>query len=272
MAVELLQLDALGLDRLAPVGLDEVLARAELLDRVDRKYVVPISVAEALVGDLAEHHRVLSIAGRRTTSYRTTYYDTDDLRCVRDHIQGRRRRFKARSRLYVEDRLCQLEVKTKGRRGATLKAQRVMAASDYGTLSPGQHQFIDAALAGAGVPRPDRLTPSLEICCTRGTVVDLTHAVRITFDTNLVCRYGTSRVTLDDHHVVIETKGGLRASTADLLLQRAGHRPRSFSKYAAAGSLLVSGIPYIQIRPMLGVELHHHRHDHEDIAQEGTEL
>ena len=78
------------LQRLEPVDLQTVLAHAALLERVDRKYIVPVGVVHALIGDLADTHRLLSIDDRESTSYRTTYYDTARLACVRDHVQGRR--------------------------------------------------------------------------------------------------------------------------------------------------------------------------------------
>ncbi|HUP98867.1 MAG TPA: polyphosphate polymerase domain-containing protein [Aeromicrobium sp.] len=245
----------LGLDRLASIDLATVLARAQLLQRVDRKYVVPLDVARDVIAALAESHQVLTVGGRDATSYRTTYYDTADLRCVRDHVKRRRRRFKARTRLYVEDDLCRLEVKTKDRRGETAKAQLQVPLHEYGRPTEQQHQFIEDTLRAAGLAMPGPLMPSVEVNCRRGTLVDVDAGVRVTFDSNLFVTHQLGSVGLDPGHVIVETKGSTRPGQADRLLQRAGHRPQPFSKYAAAGSLLHPEIPSNDVRHMVGRQL-----------------
>ncbi|HUS21294.1 MAG TPA: polyphosphate polymerase domain-containing protein [Aeromicrobium sp.] len=249
--------ESLPLDRLRPVDLLDVLARAELLERVDRKYMVPVGVAAAVMGELSADHHVLVVNGRRTTHYRTTYFDTDDRVCIRDHVMGRRRRFKARSRLYVEDGLCRLEVKTKHPRGRTIKAQIDMAPDSCGELTEAHHRFIEETLAHNGVPKPSPLRKSFEVTCCRATVVDLAGGVRITFDRDVTCSDGSQSVSLDPGHVIVETKGSMRATRADALLWRAGYRPRSFSKYAALGAVLDPTISDNGLRRLLGNQLHY---------------
>ena len=53
---------------------------------------------------------------------------------------------------------------------------------------------------------------------------------------------------LDHDHVLLETKGGLQPGDADRLLLRHGLRPRSFSKYAAAVSLVRPDLPDNDVR------------------------
>ncbi|MFZ0139499.1 MAG: VTC domain-containing protein, partial [Aeromicrobium sp.] len=117
----------LGVDGLRPVGLEELVEHAALMHRTDRKYIAPLDTVRTLVSDLADTHRVLEIKGRHYTTYRTLYFDTADFEAARSHVQKRRRRWKVRSRLYVEDGLCRIEVKTKDNRGET---QKVMGMSD----------------------------------------------------------------------------------------------------------------------------------------------
>lgn len=266
MSVDALGVTTLGLEQLEPIDLSAVLDRAELLQRVDRKYIVPQEVARDIVGALSGSHGALTVAGRATTSYRTTYYDTPDLLCVRDHVKGRRRRFKARSRLYVEDDLCRLEIKTKSARGATVKAQWDVPAHQYGRLSRLQQELIENALRGARIPWPGPLGRSLEISCRRGTLVDLDAGVRVTIDSDVIATHSSGSVSLDQGHVVLETKGGARLGQADRLLHATGHRPQPFSKYASAGSLLHAEIPANDVRRMVGRQLRHHRHTTEGVA------
>ena len=100
---------------LDPIGLDEL---DELQDRVDAKYVLPVTALPALLDRL--DHRVLEIDGRRVFGYRSTYFDTPELRLFRDHVQQRRRRYKCRTREY-DTGLRMFEVKLKGPRGRTVK-------------------------------------------------------------------------------------------------------------------------------------------------------
>src|SRR5437870_4547973 len=104
-------MNALDLSHKESVTLAEVLAEAPATVRVDRKYIVPRGTAQEFVDQLPPEFRALEIDGRRSTGYASTYFDTDDLSTCRAHIQQRRRRWKFRSRLYVEDQFCRLEVK-----------------------------------------------------------------------------------------------------------------------------------------------------------------
>lgn len=91
-----------GLARLAggfaSLTLAELDARAELRQRVDSKYVVPLEGLESLLHELAGSYAVLEIDRRRQFTYRTTYFDSPALTTYRAHVQQRRRRFKCRSR------------------------------------------------------------------------------------------------------------------------------------------------------------------------------
>jgi hypothetical protein len=102
-----------GLDALPRITLAEVLAAASATTRVDRKYLVPVERVEAFLAEAPASLRLLTIGDRLSTGYRSTYFDTADLLTCRAHVQGRRRRWKARSRLYVEDGLCRLELKVR---------------------------------------------------------------------------------------------------------------------------------------------------------------
>jgi hypothetical protein len=57
-------------------------------------------------------------------------------------------------------------------------------------------------------------------------------------------------------YVLVETKGGLRPGRADRLLGELGARPRSFSKYVAAASLIRDDLHDNDVRALYGRELH----------------
>lgn len=193
---------------------------AALQHRVDRKYLVPLDRARRLVARLADSHHVLDLGdGRRTTSYLSTYFDTPELGSWRAHVQQRRRRWKVRTRLYAEDGLCRVEVKTKDGRGATVKHALPVPAAEYGRLAAPAAEFVESVLDRAGVTvEAGELSPVTEVRYVRAALADLGHGSRVTLDTALSCRRDDRTATLDPERVLIETKGAARPALADRLL------------------------------------------------------
>ncbi len=240
-----------------PITLARTIANADLRTRVDRKYLVPMTTLQAVLQQLRDSHQVLEVGGRRVTTYRNTYFDTDDFASCRTHIQRRRRRWKVRSRLYEEDQFCRVEVKTKDGRGLTVKASQPTDAGGHGTLSEADLAFVAGVLQGEH-PGLDisTLVATSEIAYVRACLVDLDSGTRITIDTDLECLLGGRRAWLDDGLAVVETKGAPTPSDVDRLLVRRGFRARSFSKYVATASMLHPTIPDNDIRALRGTHLH----------------
>ena len=65
--------------RFAPIGLDELNARAALLSRVDNKYIIDAPAVSALFERLEDDFLVLEIDGRRLFTYHTVYFDSEEL-------------------------------------------------------------------------------------------------------------------------------------------------------------------------------------------------
>lgn len=246
----------LGTRRRVPLA--EVVEQAAQLTRVDRKYLVTVEVAQSLVDTLPPSYRVLSIAGRDFTTYRTTYFDTLDLATARAHVQRRRRRWKARSRMYVEDRLCRIEVKSKDGRGLTLKTVADSTPGGYGRLGRPEAGFVSGVLSERDLDVDvTELHPTMEVGYRRTTLACTgAEPARVTFDWHLTCRLDGREVRLDHNHVLVETKGGNRPGPADRLLAGMGARPVPFSKYVAAASLLRDDIPDNDVRALSGSLLH----------------
>ena len=245
------------LTRLAPVGLAEVMDTAAQLTRVDRKYLVDRQVASALVTGLADSFRVLTIDGRQGTTYSSVYFDTDRLDACRDHVQRRRRRWKVRSRMYVEDRLCRFEVKTRDGRGVTHKAVTTSVPEQHGALGGAEAAFVATALAEQGLDVDvTALGASMQVDYRRVTLADTTEGTRVTLDWGVECSLDDGRVWVDPDWVLVETKGGQRPGAPDRLLATLGARPRSFSKYVSAASLLVDDIADNDVRRLRGRQLH----------------
>jgi hypothetical protein len=248
--------DLPGLENLPRISLPEVLAAAAATTRVDRKYLLTADGVQAFLGRLPVSLRLLSIDGRLTTSYRSTYFDTPDLRTCRAHVQGRRRRWKARSRLYVEDGLCRLELKVRDGSGLTRKFFHPTSAGDYGQMTQVAEGFFRDGLLAHGLDHPELLAPAVEIAYERATLADPETGTRVTIDFGVRGTRDDHAVEVDPGRVIVETKGVRTAGAADRLLTQLGARPVSFSKYAASASLMDPRIPDNDVRHMVGRELH----------------
>ncbi|MFD9097335.1 polyphosphate polymerase domain-containing protein [Streptomyces collinus] len=239
----------LGLAALRGATLAEVDAAAALQHRTDRKYLLPVDRARLLVEGLSASHHVLDLGGRRTTGYLSTYFDTEGLGAWRAHVQRRRRRWKVRTRLYAEDGLCRVEVKTKDGRGATVKHALKTPTQAYGRLDEHAAEFVDGVLRTAGVPVTTALlAPAAEVRYVRAALADLDHGSRVTLDGHLTCHLDDRTAALDPGQVLVETKGGARPAPADRLLLRLGARPVSLSKYIVGQSLLTPSLPGNDVR------------------------
>lgn len=236
------------------VSLQEVLATAALQDRVDRKYLLDRETAEALLSAVGSDHRVLALEDRRSQAYSTVYLDGPGLPCHLAHVQGRRRRWKARTRRYLDGDLTRLELKTKGLRGRTVKVSTELRPDAHGRVDDGTTAFVDEQLHLAyGTGLQHDLVPVLEVAYRRTTLVSDDGGSRLTLDTDLqVLRTDGSAVgRLRPRSVLVETKSGARPGVADRVLRELGVREASCSKYCVGTALAEPALPSAPFRPLL---------------------
>jgi len=236
---------ALATDRFEAVTLDELVADAALLTRVDRKYVVPAPSAAALLAWLDAGTRVLEIDGARDFAYESVYFDTPDLLSFRMAAQPRRRRFKLRTRSYLDTGSAYLEIKTRGARGTTVKERTEYDPGAAGLLTDDARDDVADAFDAIGVDgaRAGELGATLTTRYRRMTLLAPDGVGRATIDTHL--RWdepGGGGFGLADV-VIVETKSAAAASGVDRLLWRAGHRPATVSKYATGLAALHAELP-----------------------------
>ncbi len=253
-------------DRFATVTLDELNARASLQTRVDRKYVVPAAfVDDVLTGlrtQLGDDARVLRIDGQDDFAYESVYFDTPALTSYLGAAHRRRRRFKVRTRSYLDSAACFVEVKTRGPRGSTVKTRLPYDLDARDRLDRTALGFTGATLDDAAVPAPDdpRFTPTLVSRYHRRTFL-LAGPVpaldsRMTVDTDLTWTSTGAVAPVDgalrlDGLAIVETKTGSTPSAADRLLWRHGHRPVRISKYGTGLAAIAPTLPSTPWRRVL---------------------
>ena len=171
----------LELSGLEPIGLDALTSSAALLTRKDRKYIVPLALAQQLATQAGL--RVLEIDGRRSFSYESVYFDTPQRTSYFAAAHKRRRRFKVRTRSYLDSGICSLEVKTRERRGLTEKHRLAYDVARRDQLTGDALEFVDRFERIAPISR--RLRATLITRYDRTTMLETSSLSRTTVDTNL---------------------------------------------------------------------------------------
>ena len=227
-----------GVSEFSPISLGELDERAALLERVDRKYVIEREQYAAMIGELEDDHDVLEIDGRREFLYESVYFDTPDLRCFHDHVDGREPRFKARTRFYADTGVCVFEVKLKREDGETDKRQMDYSAQQRDRLTPDAAAFLDHAVRECGIALRGDMSASLTTTFRRVTFAHRHGAARVTCDFDVTLSRCGSAVRLRQDLVVVETKTEDGDSPADRILARMGIDEVPFSKYRTGIALL----------------------------------
>jgi hypothetical protein len=228
-----------------PISLDELVESAELLTRVDRKYVVPVREVDALISCLQGSARILDIDGRREFGYRSTYHDTPHRESFLTSGRSRRLRWKVRTRTYLDTGSSWLEVKTRQSRDQTVK-QRIeyTDTDDAQALTSAGTAFVTEVL-GAGIATV--LEPVLVTGYRRTTLYLPGSNSRVTIDVDLGWTSLTGRGDLDRPSIaILETKTGSTPSEVDRLMWSRGHRPARISKYGVGMAALDPDLPRLK--------------------------
>lgn len=227
----------------APISLAELTERAELMTRVDRKYVLRSDQLDALLDRAPQQTRVLTIDGADRFGYQSTYFDTPELESYRQAAWGRDRRWKVRTRCYLDTGASFVEVKT--RTGDRSVKQRIASAGVTALDDPAR-RFVSEVLHAARIDASGvaHLRPTLRSRYQRQTLLAPDDAARITIDTDLDwTELATgSRLSRPDL-VVVETKSAGAPTVFDQALWRLGHRPQRISKYATGLAALEPSLP-----------------------------
>ncbi|TQM65611.1 VTC domain-containing protein [Klugiella xanthotipulae] len=231
----------------ATVDLPRIQELADLQTRIDRKYIVPPGVFAELLRDQQPVMRMLSIDGRHRFGYESVYFDTPDLASYHSAAYGRRRRFKVRTRSYLDSHDCVLEVKAKGGRGQTVKERFPYHPALSSTITAEARQFILDRLTGV-VENIDTLihtiTPTLTTTYDRMTFVNPDNGTRMTADVELICDEHSRMVSVHlAGYVLIESKSPGGSTPIDRWLWGRGYRPLSLSKYCVGLATLTPTLP-----------------------------
>ena len=210
-------------------GMDQV----KLMNRLDRKYWFRAKHLTSILNAIRNDYFVLEIAGERSMTYVSRYFDTVSAEMFTAHHNGRRTRYKIRKRLYKVNNTGFLEVKFKNNKGRTIKKR--IPTSDFQNFTTEEEQFIQEATPFDLT----NLSEAMDNQFTRVTLVNKDFSERCTIDRDVFCSYG-GRTILLDKLIVLEIKASSSSKNSPLAKVLAQHRIRTsgFSKYAIGKSLV----------------------------------
>lgn len=223
------------------------LKNAELMDRVDTKYLIPVNIFERVLESLMPYYTALEMDGKRSFIYHNTYFDTPDFDFYHEHHQGKLNRYKVRHRHYVASNKGFLEVKLKNNKGRTIKSRIesrracIDGDSEKDFLGSIPQRFNTLKVAQWG--SYERIALANEACGERLTL-DMNVRFKSVSDDN--------EVTLSDF-VVAELKQNKYDINSPFAIEmsRLGIRPSKFSKYCIGCSLVMPNLKSNRFKPVL---------------------
>lgn len=222
-----------------------------MLERIDNKYVIRRQHLQELLAAAAGQFDVLEIGGARCFTYETRYFDSPEFQSYCDHLRGRRKRTKVRTRRYIHSGECFLEVKLKDRRGTTIKARAAHDPKAFSRLGDADEAFVNAAHERVyGTALGYVLRPSLDVSYTRMTFVARQGGERFTLDGCISFLAGDQEVTVPKDVFIVETKSANGNSLSDKILRRLHlHPTQHCSKYCVGLSALHPDLRSNTFRP-----------------------
>ena len=213
--------------------------KAQLMQRVDSKYLIPISLSKEILRRVQKSYYIVDNNGQIVPEYISDYLDTPNFNMYCDHQNRRPKRYKIRIRQYCATGDSFLEIKIKTPSGKTVK-KRIPATSD--TI---KQSDIAEFVTSKSPYRIDQLVKTIETRFNRLTLVAKDYNERVTFDFNLLLAIpGSNSKELHDDICVMEIKRSKLKSNSEiaLILKEMGFRPRGFSKYSIGCALLYPSI------------------------------
>lgn len=215
-----------------PVTLDD-LDKVSFMNRVDAKFLFPVSSLPALLEAMREQYSILEIQNERCFGYETTYYDDDHYSMYYAHHNGSLNRYKIRYRTYLNMQKSYLEIKFKTNKSRTVKKRKSFTREE---LQNGAFKkFI-----GENTPfSPGLLHETLTNTFYRLTFVNNNFTERLTIDFGLTfsCNCGNTSM---DYLAIVEVKYDRKLSGTGFneYIKRFGLRKSGFSKYAVGCTCL----------------------------------
>lgn len=220
-------------------GLNDLDA-ANLMNRVDSKFILPLSFLPHLLRQLRNCYSVLEINDNRVSSYHNQYLDTPEMALYHDHHNGKLNRYKVRRRRYLDTNTEFLEVKLKNNKKRTIKS-RIKLLGEETEYAQCAH-FIDKKIqVNTNNLNLGNLDVSQQGGYKRIALANEAQAERLTLDFDLWYQdsRGNNNVKLPGFFIA-ELKQNKKSKRSPFYQMMSANNifPTSFSKYCIGCALL----------------------------------
>ncbi len=214
------------LDNFDKIGLHEM-EDVKLMDRVDTKFIFSSEKFAALLPELDQHYKALSIGGKTISAYESLYYDSEDLLFFNEHQRKKLNRMKVRYRKYLDSDIAFLEVKHKFK-GRTNK-MRIPSDELHMDMPKDHLDFVNESVSFDDF---DGLVATLTNNYRRITLVGKHINERLTIDLDLKFNWNGKKSNMD-FLVIAELKQSKVNRTSPFFQLMKNHKIRPFrlSKY-----------------------------------------
>ncbi|HLV43211.1 MAG TPA: polyphosphate polymerase domain-containing protein [Brumimicrobium sp.] len=210
----------------------EKLLNAELMNRVDTKFLIPHADLSQVLHSLNKDYYVLEVNGQRMAKYENLYFDMPDHNFYLDHHNGKDHRFKVRFRKYENSQTTFFEIKEHKKKRTNKERFQVDQMSD-------ELKGPELALVQKMLGISNKLHPKLKNHYQRITLVNETLKERFTLDLNLVFENDdTSRALQNVIVAELKQQGLNRKSPVFEVMNQKKIRPFRISKYCIGTVLL----------------------------------
>ncbi|MBP6455508.1 MAG: VTC domain-containing protein [Chitinophagaceae bacterium] len=234
------------LNQFQAITLDELNA-VQLLNRMDSKYILPISLLPKILNEIKENQFILEIEHHRFFNYETDYFDTEDFQFYKDHHNGYINRVKVRCRKYLENNLHFYEIKRKLFGTRTDKTRKVIATLPE-ELEENQYDEINYKRL-----ENKPLIKTISNKFKRITLCNKNFTERISIDFDISFLNQKGDIVHLDYLSIIEVKQSkvdVMSGTIQIL-KRNKIYPSGFSKYSLGVALLEKNIKHNNFKPQL---------------------
>jgi len=223
------------------IWLEQLNEKASMLERSENKYIFTLTDLYDSLERLNEEFEILDIKDKRAFTYETIYFDDEDHVSYKHHHQGKRQRFKVRTRRYVDSDLYFFEVKLKDKWNSTVKKRYVCKSEDHWKITRDSSAFINNFYSK--LYKKDfyyNLKSSTKMSYKRVTLVAKAGMERLTIDYDLTFYSDDWSVeyVVPKDFIIIETKSSNWNGIADKIFKEFKHRWTSCSKFCLSKIVL----------------------------------
>jgi VTC domain len=207
-----------------PITLEEM-AGVSLMNRVDRKFMIPIYLLPHILEAAKSFYKILEINQLRMSAYESMYFDTPDLELYNHHQSGRSNRYKIRLRKYLDSSLAFLEIKHKNNKGRTIKKRIEVKLEEVKYLNT--NDFLQKTTPYSW----QQIEENMNVNYHRITLVNKTNPERLTIDINLKFEGNNKEKSFPEIAIAEIKQEQMGASPISDIFKKYQIRQGSISKY-----------------------------------------